>query len=96
LTKDFAESAVYAQALHKLVTEHYLKPSTILSHVSPTDRRIRYEAEEKAKISGFPTAKQLREAKEMAAARLKRDEEEAEKIGIVSSSLACTGSLFML
>lgn len=62
----------------------YLKPSTILSHISPRDKRIKYEAEEKLKIPGFPTAKQLREAKEIVDARLKREEEEAEKIGMVS------------
>ncbi|KAF8894419.1 hypothetical protein BD779DRAFT_1609183 [Infundibulicybe gibba] len=37
----------------KLVTSSYLKPSTVLSHVSPRDKRIQYEAEEKAKIAGF-------------------------------------------
>jgi DNA-directed RNA polymerase III subunit RPC3 len=76
---------VYLQALHKLVTSTYLKPSTVLSHVSPRDNRIKYESEERAKISGFPTAKELRHAKEMAQARLKREEEEAEKIGLVSA-----------
>ncbi|KAF7338623.1 RNA polymerase III subunit C3 [Mycena venus] len=73
---------VYSQVLHALVTAGYLKPSTILSHFSPRDKRIRYEAEEKAKIVGFPTAKELREAKETAEARLKREEEEAEKVGL--------------
>ncbi|KAJ7093171.1 RNA polymerase III subunit RPC82-domain-containing protein [Mycena epipterygia] len=73
---------VYSQAMHALVTASYLKPSTILSHVSPRDKRIRYEAEEKAKIAGFPTAKELREARESADARLKREEEEAEKVGL--------------
>ncbi|KAJ7236733.1 RNA polymerase III subunit RPC82-domain-containing protein [Mycena haematopus] len=62
---------VYSHALHALVTAGYLKPSTILSHISPRDKRIRYEAEEKAKIAGFPTAKELREAKETAEARVK-------------------------
>lgn len=71
--------------MHKLVEESYLKPATILSHISPLDKRIKYEAEEKAKVSGFPTAKQLREAKEMAEARLKREEEDAEKIGMVNN-----------
>ncbi|KAF7796893.1 hypothetical protein EIP86_008078 [Pleurotus ostreatoroseus] len=74
--------ALYTQALHKLVEASYLKPSTVLSHVSPRDKRIQYEAEEKAKISGFPTAKELRQAKETADARLRREEEEAEKIGM--------------
>ncbi|KAF5372865.1 hypothetical protein D9758_001710 [Tetrapyrgos nigripes] len=46
------------------------------------DKLIQYETEEKAKISGFPTARQLREAKETAWARLKREEEEAEKSGL--------------
>ncbi|KDQ33723.1 hypothetical protein PLEOSDRAFT_1073903 [Pleurotus ostreatus PC15] len=76
------ESAVYAQTLHKLVSAAYLKPSTLLSHVSPRDKRIKYEAEEKAKITGFPTAKELRQAKEAAEARMKREEAEAEKIGL--------------
>lgn len=56
----------------------------MLSHVSPRDKRIRYEAEEKTKIAGFPTAKQLREAREIALGRIRREEEEAEKIGMVS------------
>jgi DNA-directed RNA polymerase III subunit RPC3 len=78
--------AVYAQAIYKLVSASYLKPSTILSHISPRDKRIQYEAEEKVKISGFPTAKELREAKEVAEARLRREEEEAEKVGLVSDT----------
>lgn len=52
--------------------------------MSPKDKQIKYEAEEKAKISGFPTAKELREAKQVAEARLRREEEEAEKAGLVS------------
>ncbi|TFY65459.1 hypothetical protein EVG20_g5577 [Dentipellis fragilis] len=80
--RDSKSNAVYSQALYKLVTEAYLKPSTILSHISPRDKRIKYESEEKAKIAGFPTAKELREAKETAEARLKREEEEAEKVGL--------------
>lgn len=73
---------VYSQAFHQLVEASYLKPSTILSHQSPRDKRIKYENEEKAKVSGFPTAKELRQAKEVAGARLRREEEEAEKIGM--------------
>ncbi|KAH7919899.1 hypothetical protein BV22DRAFT_1133495 [Leucogyrophana mollusca] len=79
---DPKSSSIYSQTLYKLVTAAYLKPSTILSHNSPRDKRIKYEAEEKAKISGFPTAKELREAKETAEARLKREEEEAERVGL--------------
>lgn len=79
----YSDPSIYSQALHKLVEGSYLKPSINLSHQSPLDRRLKYETEEKAKISGFPTSKQLREAKETAEARLKREEEEAEKIGMV-------------
>ncbi|KAH9030687.1 hypothetical protein EDB85DRAFT_2074259 [Lactarius pseudohatsudake] len=77
------ESTACAQALHGLVTSSYLKPSTILSHISPQDKRILYETEEKAKIAGFPTAKELRQAREVAIDRLKREEEEAENVGLV-------------
>ncbi|KAH9001457.1 hypothetical protein EDB92DRAFT_1826755 [Lactarius akahatsu] len=76
------ESTACAQALHGLVISSYLKPSTILSHISPQDKRILYETEEKAKIAGFPTAKELRQAREVAIDRLKREEEEAEKVGL--------------
>ncbi|KAJ2931355.1 hypothetical protein H1R20_g5712, partial [Candolleomyces eurysporus] len=74
--------SVYNQALRKLVSGSYLRASTPLSHVSPKDRLIQYEIEEKKKIAGFPTAKQLREAKEVAEARLKREDDEAEKVGL--------------
>ncbi|KAF8275219.1 hypothetical protein EI94DRAFT_1768490 [Lactarius quietus] len=80
------ESTACAQALHGLVTSSYLKPSTILSHISPQDKRILYESEEKVKITGFPTAKELRQAREVAISRLKREEEEAEKVGLKSKS----------
>jgi DNA-directed RNA polymerase III subunit RPC3 len=70
-----------------LVSGSYLRASTPLSHVSPKDRLIQYEIEEKKKIVGFPTAKQLREAKEVAEARLKREDDEAEKVGLVRCML---------
>lgn len=74
----------YTQATLKLLSNAYLKPATVLSHQSPRDKQLKYEAEEKAKLSGYPTAKDLRQAKETADARLKREEEEAEKVGVVS------------
>jgi len=80
--QDPKNMAVYHQALYKLVSGAYLKPTTITSHVSPRDKQIKYEADEKAKISGLPTAKALRDAKEVAKARLKREDEESEKIGL--------------
>lgn len=61
----------------------------MLSHISPRDKRIKYEAEEKAKIYGFPTAKELRQAREAAEAHLKREEDEAEKVGTVGHH-SCT------
>ena len=79
----FVDLAQYNHTLHKLVSENYLKPSTILSHLSPCDKCIQYETEEKKKITGFPTAKEQREAKEIAQSRLKRQEEEAEQVGMV-------------
>ncbi|KAG9318123.1 hypothetical protein JVU11DRAFT_190 [Chiua virens] len=75
-------ASMYSQSLYKLVSESYLKPSTILSHNSPRDKRIKYEAEEKARISGFPTARELREAMVTAGARLRREEAAAEKVGL--------------
>ncbi|KAI6043039.1 RNA polymerase III subunit RPC82-domain-containing protein [Pisolithus marmoratus] len=79
---DLKNTSMYSQALYKLVSESYLKPSTLLSHQSPRDKRIKYEAEEKSKLAGFPTARELREAKAVAEARLKREEEEAERVGL--------------
>ncbi|KAI0028524.1 RNA polymerase III subunit RPC82-domain-containing protein [Vararia minispora EC-137] len=82
LTVDHKSKAVYAQALHKLVSESYLKPSTVLSHQSPRDKIYQYEAEEKAKMAGIPSAKDLREVREAAEARFRREEEEVESIGM--------------
>lgn len=52
--------------------------------MSPRDKRLQYEAEERARIIGFPTAKELREAKQVAEMRLRLEEEEAERVGLVS------------
>ncbi|KAG2045593.1 hypothetical protein BDR06DRAFT_978096, partial [Suillus hirtellus] len=67
---------------HLLIFSAYIKPSTLLSHHSPRDKRIKYEAEEKTKIAGLSTAKELREVQETAEAWLKREEEEAESVGL--------------
>lgn len=85
ITSSLLEYAKYTQALYTLVSSSYLKPSTVLSHQSASDKRIKYYSEEKAKVVGYPTTKQLREAKEVAEARLKREVEEVENIGLVSS-----------
>ena len=81
--------AQHKQALYKLVSGSYLRASTARSHISPRDRLIQYENEEKKKIVGFPTSKQLKEAKEVAEARLKRENDEAEKIGLVRLCPCC-------
>ncbi|KAH6871118.1 hypothetical protein BKA70DRAFT_1379517 [Coprinopsis sp. MPI-PUGE-AT-0042] len=79
---DSKAMAQHNQALYKLVSGSYLRASTARSHISPRDRLIQYEIEEKKKIVGFPTSKQLKEAKEVAEARLKRENDESEKIGL--------------
>ena len=89
----YQDTNSYSQLLYKLVKLLYLKPSTVLSHESPRDKIIKYESEEKAKIPGFPTSRQLREAKETAEAKLKREEEAAESVGIVSLFCSLKGGI---
>lgn len=43
---------------------------------------MQYEAEEKRKVDNIPTAKDLREARERAEARLKREQEAALKVDV--------------
>jgi len=74
---------VYAQTFHTLVSNNYLRPTTTFSHLSPRDKLMEYEAEARKEIKNFPTAKELREAKEKAEARFKREQQEAENIGLV-------------
>lgn len=64
------------EMLYKLVSEGYLRPSTALSHISPREKLIQYEVEEVGKKAGFLTAKELRQAKEAAWARMRREEQE--------------------
>ncbi|OCB84153.1 hypothetical protein A7U60_g8829 [Sanghuangporus baumii] len=74
--------SVYSQALFQLVSSSHLIPSTILFHVSPRDKLLQYEREEKNQIKNFPTAKELREAKERAEARYRREQEGDMKVGL--------------
>lgn len=76
--------SVYLQALNRLVTGVYLKPSTRLSHISRTDRLLRLEAKLRKEHKGIPTAKDVMNWKIEAEARIQREEEEAEKVGMVS------------
>ncbi|EJD05716.1 uncharacterized protein FOMMEDRAFT_103906 [Fomitiporia mediterranea MF3/22] len=82
------DASIYYQALYQLVSSSYLVPSTVLFHVSPRDKFLQYEKEEKNQIKSFPTAKELKEAKERAAARLKREQEDAMKIGLTKRGSA--------
>jgi len=79
------------EILYKLVSEGYLRPSTALSHISPREKLIQYEAEEVGKKTGFLTAKELRQAKEAAWARVRREEQEeaTARSGIVSTWEFC-------
>lgn len=89
------DASLYKQTLHKLVTGSYLIASTILSHVSPRDKFLQYEADEKRKLKNFPTARELREAKERAASRLKREQDEAAKVGLIVSMLLISICTFL-
>lgn len=83
--------SVCKETLYKLVSGGYLRPSTALSHTSPQERLIQYEVEEVGKKTGFLTAKELRQAKEAARARVRREEqgEVTGKNGIVSAGKPC-------
>ncbi|KAF8580680.1 hypothetical protein K439DRAFT_1636837 [Ramaria rubella] len=79
---DAKESSVYLQAVNALVAGAYLKPSTVLSHISRTDRLLRLEAKLRRSFKGIPTAKDIVQWKIEADAQVKRENEEAEKIGM--------------
>lgn len=70
-----------------MVSLYYLKPSTILSQVSPQDTIIKYTKEERAKLSGLPTARELRQTREIAEARFRLEVEEAEQLGMASEEV---------
>lgn len=75
--------------MHKLLSSAHLKPSTVLSHICPRDKLINYEADElKKKKTAILSAKDIREAKDLAATRLRTEEQEAEKIGLVCRSVS--------
>jgi len=80
------ERSTYNKTIQKLIAATYLIPSTILSHASPHDKFMQYEAEEKKKLDNIPTAKDLREAKERAEARLKREQEAAMKVDVAEET----------
>ncbi|KAF8522102.1 hypothetical protein BU17DRAFT_45192 [Hysterangium stoloniferum] len=79
---DSKESSKYLQAINTLVTGAYLKPSTKLSHISKTDRLLRLEANLRKDHKGIPTAKDIVQWKIEAEAKVKREDEDAERIGM--------------
>jgi DNA-directed RNA polymerase III subunit RPC3 len=85
-----AATTLYTQTLHKLVAQHYLSAALPASHQSPRDKLLAYDAEERAKLAGLATAKQLAEARMSAEERLRRDDRAAEKVGLVSAP-GCVG-----
>lgn len=82
------ETTKYRQTIQKLVSASYLVPSTVLFHISPRDKLLQYEQEEKNQIRNVPTAKALREAKERAEARLNRELAESLKIGLIKRKVS--------
>ncbi|KAH7107752.1 RNA polymerase III subunit RPC82-domain-containing protein [Auriculariales sp. MPI-PUGE-AT-0066] len=79
-SKDVAQ---HTSVIHRLISSSHLKPSTVLSHICPRDKLINYEEEEKKKKNNaIASAKDIKEAKELAIQRLKQEELDAEKIGM--------------
>jgi DNA-directed RNA polymerase III subunit RPC3 len=77
------ELKLYTSTLSTLLQQSYIRPTSALSHISPRDRVLQYEAELKKGRRGLLSAKDLREIKESAEARLRREVEEEEESGMV-------------
>ncbi|KAG9084886.1 RNA polymerase III subunit C82 [Ceratobasidium sp. UAMH 11750] len=79
------ESNTYSQVALELLTSSHLRVSTPESHVSPRDKLIRYEAEERKKHVGIVAPKDARQFRTIAEARIRREREEAEapSVGII-------------
>lgn len=78
----FPESQSYAAALESLLSRSLLTVTTAVSQLSPIDRLMQLEVEERATIKGIPSAKQLREVQEKARLRLKEEDEKIEQVVI--------------
>ncbi|KAG8738592.1 RNA polymerase III subunit C82 [Ceratobasidium sp. 414] len=79
------ESDTYSQVALELLTSSHLRVSTPESHISPRDKFIRYEAEERKKHVGIVAPKDARQFRTIAEARIRREREEAEapSVGII-------------
>ena len=83
---------IYTSFTHKaLVTSYVISSRRPCCRTSLRGTNVsRTKRKKKAKIYGFPTArKSFRQAREVAEGRLKREEDEAEKVGMVGRH-SCT------
>ncbi|KAJ1307949.1 hypothetical protein OPQ81_002026 [Rhizoctonia solani] len=79
------DSEAYTQVTLELLTSSHLRLSTPASHISPRDKLIRYEAEERKKHVGIVAPKDARQFRITAEARIRREREEAEapSVGLI-------------
>ncbi|KAG8724127.1 RNA polymerase III subunit C82 [Ceratobasidium sp. 395] len=75
----------YSQTALELLTSSHLRLSTPESHISPRDKLIRYETEERKKHVGIVAPKDARQFRTIAEARIRQEREEAEapSVGII-------------
>ncbi|KAF8734231.1 RNA polymerase III subunit RPC82, partial [Rhizoctonia solani] len=79
------ESEAYIKVALELLTSSHLRVSTPASHISPRDKLIRYEAEERKKHVGIVAPKDARQFRITAEVRIRREREEAEapSVGLI-------------
>lgn len=79
------ESDIYPKVALQLLTSSHLRVSTTASHISPRDKFIRYETEERKKHVGIVAPKDARQFRILAEARIRREREEAEapSVGLI-------------
>jgi DNA-directed RNA polymerase III subunit RPC3 len=79
------DTDAYTRVALDLLTSSHLRVSTPESHISPRDKFIRYEAEERKKHVGIVAPKDARQFRTLAEVRIRREREEAEapSVGII-------------
>ncbi|CAE6470055.1 unnamed protein product [Rhizoctonia solani] len=79
------ESEAYTKVALELLTSSHLRVSTPASHISPRDKFLRYEAEERKKHVGIVAPKDARLFRTTAEVRIRREREEAEapSVGLI-------------
>ncbi|CAE6341174.1 unnamed protein product [Rhizoctonia solani] len=82
---DQKESEAYTKVALELLISSHLRVSTPASHISPRDKIIRYEAEERKKHVGIVAPKDARQFRITAEVRIRREREEAEapSVGLI-------------